>query len=378
MTFFAWLAIAVGVAAMGSLLSVMYGFEASLRDKVLNAFPHVLVQSPQGMPITGQEAFTEQLRKLPTVRRVVPVLESEMVLQARSRAIGAVVRGVRETELAEFKAGLVGGALPSATGHEPEALVGVELAHRLDLEPGDTVRLVSPTRRSGALGSAPLAHSFRVAGLYASGHYEFDQQYLFVLLGDMQDLLNKPDALSAWHLWADRLDDSERLLAEVRAIVPQRLEAQSWREFNAALFQSLQLEQWAMFLVLSFAVAIAVMNVVITLLMHVVHKRRNIGVFRAIGATRADVRAIFVWQGAWLGAAGLFFGALLTVLFVVYVRKYSGYLLPDIYYDRTIPVELRPWAFVTIYGVAMVMIGVATLYPSAKAASVDPMDAIRE
>lgn len=378
MTLFAWLAIAVGVAAMCSLLSVMYGFESSLRDKVLNAYPHVLVKAPRGTPIRDYETLTQKFRALPDAKRVVPFLDSEMIAQSPRRTLGAVVWGVPAAELQNYEKGLVEGKIPTLEGKEPGVLLGVELAHRLSIDPGENVKIFSPLGRSGPMGALPQAGTFKVAGLYQSGHYEFDQQYLFMVLEDVQDLLHRGNTISGWQLWAPDLDESHRLAEAVRAILPPGLEAQEWKEFNAALFQSLQLEQFAMFLVLSFAVAIAVMNVVITLLMHVTHKRRNIGVLMALGASQRQVRGIFLRQGALLGGVGLALGAGLFVLFVVYVRHFSDYLLPDIYYDRTIPVEIRPEAIAAIFVVAIVMIGVATLYPAVRASKTDPIEAIRE
>jgi len=378
MTLFAWLAIAVGVAAMCSLLSVMYGFEASLRDKVLNAYPHVLVKAPRSTPIADYATLSDQFRALPEATRVVPFLDSEMIVQSRRRTLGAVVWGVPAEELKTYEKGLADGKIPTLEGKEPEILVGVELAHRLSVDPGEELKIFSPIARSGPMGALPQAGTFRVAGLYQSGHYEFDQQYLFMVLEDAQDLLRRGNTVSGWHLWAKDLDESHALATAVRKILPAGLEAQEWKEFNSALFQSLELEQFAMFLVLSFAVAIAVMNVVITLLMHVTHKRRNIGVLMALGASQAQVRGIFLRQGALLGGVGLFLGAALFVLFVVYVRYFSDFLLPDIYYDRTIPVELRPTAIATIFIVAVVMIALATLYPAIRASKTDPIEAIRE
>jgi lipoprotein-releasing system permease protein len=378
MTLFAWLAIAVGVAAMCSLLAVMYGFESSLRDKVLNAYPHVLVKAPRGAPIADYAAMTEKFRALPDAKRVVPFLDSEMIVQSPRRTLGAVVWGIPAEELQNYKRGLVEGRIPSPDGREPEVLVGIELSHRLSLVPGESIKIFSPLARSGPIGALPQAGTFKVAGLYQSGHYEFDQQYLFMVLEDVQDLLRRGNTISGWHLWASDLDGSHRLAEAVRAVLPEGLEAQEWKEFNAALFQSLELEQLAMFLVLSFAVAIAVMNVVITLLMHVTHKRRNIGVLMALGASQRQIRGIFLRQGALLGGVGLALGAVLFVLFVVYVRYFSDYLLPDIYYDRTIPVELRPWSIATIFLVAIVMIALATLYPALRASKTDPIEAIRE
>ncbi len=379
MTLFAWLAIAVGVAAMGCLLSVMYGFESALRERVLKAYPHVMIRPKvANQPLRDYAPWTEKFKTLPGIMRVMPYAETEMILQSDFRTLGGVVWGLPPEELERIQEGISEGGLPDPKARLPQVVLGSELGHRLGLSPGRRLKLISPIETGGALGMVPKSQTFEVAGLYASGHYEFDQQYLFLPLLDAQEVLRWGDAISGWHLWAESLDDSESLLKEVTKILPDTLEAQSWRSFNSALFQSLQLEQYAMFSILSLAIVIAVMNIVITLMMHVTHKRANIGILRALGASKRQIRDAFLWQGAFLGGVGLGLGALFTAGFMVYVRYFSTYQLPEIYYDRTIPIEIRPLSMVLIYSVAIVLIYLATLYPARRAAGLHPIDAIRE
>ena len=379
MTVFAWLAIAIGVAAMCSLLAVMYGFEASLKEKVLKAYPHVIVgPRDSGSRVVPPAELSARLRGLPGVSRAVPYLEAEMIVSSPRRTVGAVVWGVPAAELESYARGLQEGRLPKADSRIGEVLVGSELAGRLGIVPGQLLKVVSPTDRAGAMGLAPRAETFEVAGVFSSGHYDFDQQYLFMMIEDAQDLLKAGVGVSGWQVWGQSIEQAEDIQAGIAAILPEGLQAQSWAVFNSALFHSLKLEQYAMFSVLVFAVLIAVMNVVITLLMHVTHKRKNIGVLRALGASARDVRRIFAWQGMFLGGVGLLLGAVLFVAFIVYVRNFSHFQLPDIYYDRSIPVEIRPVSIALTLGVTVVLIFLATWYPSRRAAEVDPIEAIRE
>ena len=383
MTLFAWLAIGVGVGAMSSLLSVMYGFESALKDRILKAFPHVMVKAAEvGALIDYDEKWTEQIKKIKGVRRVFPYVETEMIVQGDSRALGSVVWGLPKAEWERLandeNSTLTSKSKKPSNKNLPKIVLGSELAYRVDASNGGELQLLSPLGRTGPMGLIPQSEVVEVSGIYSSGHYDFDQQYAFLELGDAQDLLKKGNRITGWQVWGDDVEDADALEIAIAKILPTEWEAQSWTKFNSALFQSLRLEQYAMFSILSFAIIIAVMNIVITLMMHVSHKKKNIGILRAIGASTAQVRRIFIWQGAFLGGVGLCIGAALTVLILVYIKYFSSYQLPDIYYDRSIPIEIRPLSMVLIYVVATVMIYIATLYPSWRAAKLDPIEAIRE
>lgn len=379
MTLFAWLAIGVGVGAMSSLLSVMYGFESSLKSKVLNAYPHIIIDSKNSSrAIPRNVDWESQLLKIPKVKRAIPFIQNEMILKTERRSVGVVIWGVPQSEMGLLNFQLKEGKWPADGGAIAPLMMGTELAERLGLVSGEQVRLISPLERSGALGLVPQSQSFLISGLFSSGHYEFDEQYALLVLEDAQELLGWENQVSGWQVWVNALEDTPSVLTDIQKNLPSGLEAKSWETFNAALFQSLKLEQYSMFMILSFAIVIAVMNIVITLTMNVAHKRKNIGILRALGATQKQIREIFLWQGGFMGAVGMTIGALLTSLFVLYVKYYSLYQLPEIYYDRTIPVELRPLSICAIYGVATLLIYVATIYPAGQAARLNMIEAIRE
>ena len=377
MTLFAWVAIGVGVGTMSSLLSVMYGLETSLRENVLRAYPHVLVRRISGGEANiNERAITTALQGQPGVARAVPFVETEMIAQSDTRTLGVVVWGVPEQEWARIGKDLADGKVPAATSASIQGVMGIELAGHLGAAVGDRVTLISPLRRQGALGSAPQTQLVEISGLYESGHYDFDKQYLFVPILDAQDFVGKRNGITGWQIWANSADDAQSIAESIQPLLPAGWEAQSWMRFNEALFHSLKLEQLSMFLILSFAVVIAVMNIAITLMMHVSHKRKNIGVLRALGASAAQIQRIFIWQGVFLGGVGMVIGAVLSVVLLTYVAHF--YQFPDIYYQRSVPVEIRPVSIAAVYLVCAVLIFVATLYPSLKAAKLDPIEAIRE
>lgn len=379
LTLFSWVAIGVGVAAMCGLLSVMYGFESSLKSKVLNAYPHIIV-SPVlgGGPVDDDPKVLNSLATHEGVVRAVPYIEREMILQSRTRTLGGVIWGLSLKDFDRVQKGIVEGEIPKENVEVPEVVLGKELAHRLNLNPGDTIKVISPTSKIGLMGAVPKSETFKVSGLYVSGHYEFDEQYLYMLKEDAQDLLGWSQKISGYHSWTSHIEDADRVQQSLTGVLGPNLKAESWSVFNAALFQSLKLEQYCMSTILSFAILIAVMNIVITLMMHVTHKRKNIGILRALGASKSQIQGVFEWQGTWMGIVGLSLGAALTLLFILYVKYLSHYQLPEIYYDRSIPIDIRPGAFLVIFSVAVGLIYLATLFPARKAAKLDPIEAIRE
>ncbi len=378
MTLFAWAAIGVGTGTMCALLSVMYGLESSIRDSLLKAYPHIMVKAEDGRQVANFEAIQKKLEQNDQVARVVPFVELEMIAQTEGKAagLGVVVWGLPPEELERMKKEMESGGPPDPAAAPPQVVLGGELAHFLKAGVGSELRLISPIRKSGAMGALADNFSFLVSGLYFSESYELDKQYAFVLLQDAQDLSSSPGKISGWRVWVNNIDDSEEVAAALTDVLPEGLTAKSWQSFNAALFASLKLEQWGMFLILSFAVFIAVLNVAITLMMHVTHKRRNIGILRAMGASRAAIRQVFLWQGLFLGLVGMIIGAFLSFTLLAVIQYV--YQFPDIYYVRMVPVEVRPWSVIAVYVVATSLVLLATLYPSWRATTLDPVEAMRE
>jgi len=350
-----------------------------LKEKVLNAYPHILVQAKSGTnKVVEQPHISEVIGKTKEVTRVFPYVQNEMILRSERRSVGAVVWGLPVSSLRDLKFSLSEGGWPDQEATIPQAIIGSELAYRVGLVSGDKFTLISPLKKEGALGLVPQSQVFQVSGVFSSGHYEFDEQYVILGLEDAQDLLGWENFITGWQVWVNKLEKTSEIAEWIQSGLPGELEVKSWESFNSALFQSLKLEQYSMFIILSFAILIAVMNIVITLTMNVVHKRKNIGILRALGATSQQIRSVFLWQGLLTGAVGLFIGALLMVLFVVYVKYFSHYQLPEIYYDRTLPIEIRPVSLMLVYLVATIFVYVATLVPSAQASKLSIIESIRE
>ncbi|MFM8313940.1 MAG: ABC transporter permease, partial [Deltaproteobacteria bacterium] len=244
MTFFSWTAIGVGVAAMCGLLSVMYGFENSLKTKVLNAYPHIIVslRDSNGHLFDNPQSV-KNLNSQPGVVRVVPFIEREMILQSKTRSLGGVIWGLKQPDFDRVKKGLVEGELPSEQSQTPEVVMGQELAHRLHLFPGDEVKIISPISKTGLMGAMPKSEIFKVSGLYASGHYEFDEQYIYMQMEDAQDLLGWNQEISGYHVWTPEIEQADAVQKSLEPFIDKTLKAESWSVFNAALFQSLKLEQ---------------------------------------------------------------------------------------------------------------------------------------
>jgi lipoprotein-releasing system permease protein len=235
MTVFGWLALGIGVWAMGSLLSVMYGFEGALKERVLTAYPHVLVRPKVGsVPVVNYKDLTSKIEKVEGVIRVTPYIEVEMILESEFRSLGAVIQGLPQAEIQRKKATLKGGDLPDPTSPRAQAIVGNELARRLGLAVGSQIKVISPVETTGPMGLVPKSQVYEVVGIFSSGHYQFDEQYLYVSLEDAQDLLKKGDIITGWQVWGDSYESADSVQKSVSPILPETLEAQSWSVFNAA------------------------------------------------------------------------------------------------------------------------------------------------
>jgi lipoprotein-releasing system permease protein len=388
------LGVALGVTAMIVVLSVMDGFEAELKKRLMSSDLHILVMPQPEVPgfergfvpaetLEGTEA-AKFIRTHPEILSFWPMVSTEAILKTGRKVTGVVLKGVTAERLARLKAQVTESAesqmLVQREGPEtirlPGVFVGQELAFELGVIPGDRVTLISPTEAEGPLAAVPRLKRFVVEGIYHSGLPEQELHTVFTADSAARSFLRKAGVVSSWEMTLKRFDDAPKIASEIKKRAPT-LKVQDWIQLNSHLFASLRLERISMFIILAFIIVVASFNIVTTLTLMVLEKKREISILKAMGARHGQVAAIFLAEGLFIGVlgvgGGVFFGALICSV----LRRYEFITLPDIYYDRTLPVTFDPVYYALVSVAAVLIVIAACLYPSRRAARLNPLDGIR-
>ncbi len=398
--------VAIGVWALTVVLSVMSGFEADLKHKILGHNAH-------GMVLTyGQDAFQEwrgTREKVLGVRGVAgatPFLYNEVMLSAGQNLTGAILKGIdldtvgTVTELPrnveEGKLGWLRAPadIPRPT-RDPDALrtpapapapdrvlpglvVGRELARSLRIFVGDQVNVVSPFGDLGPAGPQPKSRPFRVAAIFYSGMYEYDSKFAYMDLGEAQRFFGTGDTITGLELRVADVDAARAVMSRVVfALGGWPYRAKDWGELNRSLFSALQMEKVVMAVILGFIVLVASFIIVATLIMLVLEKTREIAVLKSMGAGVPSVMKIFVAEGVIIGAVGTAFGLILGFGTCLLIDRVGIPLDPEVYYISNLPVLIEPAQFALAALGALLLSYLATIYPATKAARLRPVDGLR-
>ncbi len=386
---FSLVGIALGVATLIIVMSVMGGFKVDLLDRILGFNGHLGVYGA-GAPLTDYAADAAKIRGIPGVVTAIPVVDGQVLLtDGRGQSAGGLVRGVSQPDLRELHAvsdHIVAGSLDDFHGDDAAA-VGVSLARRFGLTVGSSLTLVSPQGAATAFGTVPRVRAYRVAAIFQVGMNEYDSSYVFLPIEAAQVFFQKPGAATQIEV---RLDDPDAVGVvgrEVRAALSgQTVSVVDWRANNNSFFAAVQVEQNVMFLILTLIILVAAFNVVSSLIMMVKDKTRDIAVLRTLGAGRGAVLRIFLMCGASVGVTGTLAGLVIGVLFcwnIVTLQNWVEGLTgatvfnPEVYYLAHLPARLDWREVAEVVAMALGLSLLATLYPSWRAARTDPVEALR-
>jgi len=379
--------IALGVAALIVVLSVMNGFQKEVRDRMLSVLAHVEVFDASGS-LPDWRATSQEVLKNPQVRGAAPYVEAQAMVMRDDVVRGIMVRGIlpdQEPKVSAVASQIVAGALTNLQPGEFSIVVGSELARSLRLKLGDKLTLIAPQGQVTPAGVLPRLKQFTLAGVFEAGHYEYDASLAFIHMDDAEKLfrLSGPTGLRL------RVDDMQRapeVAADLSATLNGNFYIRDWSQQNRNWFAAVQTEKRMMFIILTLIIAVAAFNLVSTLVMTVTDKQADIAILRTLGASPASIMKIFVIQGALVGLLGTAIGISLGVLVALNVDVIVPFIeavfhvqfLPrDIYLISALPSDLR-WPDVwQISGLSVVLAFLATLYPSWSAARVRPADALR-
>jgi lipoprotein-releasing system permease protein len=379
----------VSVSALIVIMGVMNGLQVDLREKILAGSPDVRVQSyGESLSIANWQAVLETVLRTDGVVAAAPFVLTQALATARSDYVeGVYVQGIpggsEAVEVTDIRARAIEGDFrfgPAADGMQG-AVVGKLLAQRLNLFPGDTLRLISPAAmRGGGIfgGLIRGVEAFPVTGIFETGMYEYDNGWVYLELAAAQAFAGMGSAVSGIEVKTVDRWAAPNVAIELDSTLGFPYRAVDWQTQNSSLFSALKLEKLAMTLILSLIVLVAAFNIVGTLSMVVRDKTREIGILRAMGLPARSVRRVFLWQGAVIGLAGTGIGAIIGVVAGIALERYKLITLDaEIYFIDHLPVILEFGDTALIIVGSILIATVATLYPARQAAQLYPVDAIR-
>ncbi len=363
---FSIIGVAIGVCTLIVVLSVMDGFEETLRDRLTSGSFHILVTKK-----TGFFSFTKEDRQRLSnldsrILSIHPVLKTEAILRTGNQVSGVSIHGITDSHIGRIKETLVE-EVPKHSGRQ--AWVGNDLAQELSIFPGDTVALLSPIETEGPLENIPRIRSFFVKGVYESGVLQRDIHVMYALIEDVREFLKKgKNEVNQVEVQVSSFDDTGELSDKIQSLLGATYRVQDWKELNAHLFSSIQLERIVMFLILLMIILVASFNIITSLMMLVSEKRQDISIMRVMGATEKQIGKIFLLQGVIVGKAGTFIGLIVGLMICLLLRNYSFIELPDIFYDRKLPVRISPFYITGIVLSAILVVSIAAWFPARMAA----------
>ncbi len=380
--------IALGVAALIVVLSVMNGFQSELRTRILGVASHLEITGASNQ-LSQWQLLASQVESQPEVKASAPYVMAQGMLSFGQGVQGAIVRGVlpnMEDKVADIGKHMKAGALSDLQSGEFNIVLGADLAMLLGASIGDKVVLMAPQGQFTPAGVVPRIKQFKVVGLFQIGMYEYDAGLAFIHLDDAAKLYRMGENVSGLRLKLDDLFEAPEMSVKLAQKLEGNYFITDWTQQHANFFKAVQLEKRVMFIILTLIVAVAAFNIVSTLVMAVTDKRADIAIMRTFGASPRSIMLIFIVQGALIGIIGTLIGAVIGILIALNISTIVPFienlfqvqfLAKDVYYISDLPSKLD-WNDVTIIIVMSFILSLlATLYPSYKASQINPAEALR-
>ncbi len=384
---FSLLGIALGVATLIIVMSVMNGFRHELLSRILGLNGHMAVYAELG-PVLDYEAVAKRLAGIEGVVQTTPTVEGQVMATAHGGASGALVRGVRPQDLARREVvseHIVAGTLDGFQGDDA-ILVGSRLAQRFGLGVGSQLTLISPQGNPTAFGTVPRIRGYTIIGIFEVGMYEYDSTFVFMPLEAAQKFFRMPGVVTNVEVMVDDPDRVDALAGPVLQAAGPGHRLVDWQRANSTFFNAIQVERNVMFLILTLIILVAAFNIISGQIMLVKDKGRDIAILRTMGATRGMVLRIFLLSGASIGIVGTLIGFVLGVAFadnIEIIRQWLQGLTgtelfsAEIYFLSQLPAIIDPMEVVSVVVMALALSLLATVYPSWRAARLDPVEALR-
>ncbi len=384
---FSLLGIMIGVATLIIVPAVMNGFRAELLERILGVNGHVMVRAASG-PIAEFDELKRSLDGVDGIVRIAPIIEGQVMATARGHARGALVRGIRQSDLRLnplIAENIREGGLHDFQGRDG-VVVGYRLAQLLRLRVGDGIRLIAPQVRATVIGTVPRQRTYRIVATFDVGMIEYDSNFVFMNLDAAQVFFGLRDTVSALEIVTQDPEEIDAVRRGLREAVDAPLQIVDWRQINAHFFTAVEVERNVMFLILTLIIIVATFNIISSLTMLVKEKSRAIAIMRTMGATRAMVMRIFFIAGASIGVIGTVLGFLLGLGFannIEWIRRQiegltgTELFAAEIYFLSRLPAKVETFDVLIVVILSLALSILATLYPSWRAARLDPVEALR-
>src|SRR6266513_3089822 len=377
------LGVAAGVATLVIALSMNTGFRETLQDRLLGVTAHISLTRPGSGGIKNYEEMARKLGVLPGVRSVTPAVYQTVLLSFAGQARGVVTKGIdpqRERKSDQALQRMAAGNLAfSADVDGIEALlIGKQLAEEWKVSPGDYVTLTSPQGRLTPYGLVPRTRRFRVAGVFDSGFYDYDENWCFMTLAAAQGLSGAGDAVNVLEFRLHQPELAGEIAEQVRQAAGPGFSTTTWMEENRALFRALRLEKLVTAIFIGLITFVAGLNILVVLSMTVTDKSRDIAVLRSLGARREQIRTIFLWQGISIGATGTLIGLFIGYTFSFVAGSYHLIPLdPQVYAVPYVPFHSNVFYWLWVTTVSVGISSAATILPARAAVRLLPVEILR-
>jgi lipoprotein-releasing system permease protein len=381
-------AVALGVAALIIVMSVMNGFRAELFEKIVGLNGHAVVQGYDGR-LPDWQNIADAAKKTPGVTSALPLIETPLMATANGRFEGVLVRGMRVADIRNnptITSNVLAGDIRSIVPGSNRVALGSRLADTLGAYPGSQITLWNPEGRSTVVGTVPREVTYTVGAIFEIGVYDYDKAFVIMPMQDAQQLLLMGNQVGMIEIQTSNPDKVQEIVSPLQKLVRGKGVIVDWRQMNSALFQALEVERVAMFIVLSLIVLVAVFNILSSLIMLVRAKTRDIAILRTMGASRGGMMKVFMTVGVTIGSLGIVLGIVLGAIFLHFrqdvvntIQTITGENLwdPSVRFLTDLPAKTNPYEVTAIVLTALILSFLATLYPAYKAASTDPVQVLR-
>ena len=384
---FSFLGIMLGVATLIIVMAVMNGFRKELLDKILGLNGHLLIQ-PLEKPLSDWEEVAARVSAAQGVRLAAPIVEGQALASSPFNAGGVLVRGTRLADLQKLPSIAKNIKQGSLEGFDDSqnVVIGRRLADQLSIRSGDNITLVAPRGAVTPMGTTPRIKVYKIGAVFEIGMSEYDSSVVFMPLKEAQAYFNRAGDVTAIEVYTDDADRMDRYRKIVSDAAQRPIFMIDWRQRNATFFNALQVERNVMFLILTLIVLVAALNIVSGLIMLVKDKGQDIAILRTMGATQGSIMRVFLITGASIGVVGTIMGFLLGVvvcLNVESIRQFLSWMTntelfsPELYFLSKLPADMDRGETTAVVVMALALSFIATLYPSWRAARLDPVEALR-